>query len=36
MSYSTKIADKFDDTVILNDYEKFIQKTYHIAEGRTK
>lgn len=36
MSYSTKIKDSFDDSVILNDYATFIRKTYHIAEGRTK
>lgn len=36
MSYSTKISDIFDDSVILNDYEKFIKKTYHIADGKTK
>ena len=36
MSYSTSIRDDFDDTVILNDYEKFIKKTYHITEGRIK
>lgn len=36
MDYSTKIKDEFDDAVILNDYEKFIKKSYFIAEGRTK
>lgn len=36
MSYSTKIADNFDNSVILNDYSMFIRKTYQIAEGRTK
>ena len=36
LDYSDKIEDKFDDSVILNDYEKFIKKTYFIAEGRTK
>ena len=36
ISYSTKIKDAFDDSVILNDYEKFIEKTFHIVEGRTK
>ena len=34
--YSTKIRDIFDDSVILNDYETFIRKTYYIAEGKTK
>ncbi len=36
ITYSEKIKDTFDDSVILNDYEKFIKKTYHIAEGKTK
>ncbi len=36
MRYSTKISDTFDDSVVLNDYEKFIRKTYYIAEGKTK
>ncbi|MFA5561338.1 MAG: hypothetical protein WDA00_01685 [Eubacteriales bacterium] len=36
MRYSTKIRDTFDDSVVLNDYEKFIKKTYFIAEGKTK
>lgn len=36
LEYSQKIKDTFDDSVILNDYEKFIKKTYHIAEGKTK
>ena len=36
MDYSTKIEDTFNDSVILNDYEKFIRKTYYIAEGKTK
>ena len=36
MSYSTKIKDTFDNSVILNDYSTFIKKTYHIAEGRIK
>lgn len=36
LAYSEKIRDTFDDTVILNDYEKFIKKTYYIAEGKTK
>jgi hypothetical protein len=35
-SYSNKIRDVFDNSVILNDYEKFIRKTYYIAEGKTK
>ena len=36
LSYSKKIDDIFDDSVILNDYEKFIKKSYYIAEGKTK
>ncbi len=36
LAYSEKIEDTFDDSVILNDYEKFIKKTYYIAEGKTK
>lgn len=34
--YSTKIKDIFDDTVILNNYETFIKKSYYIAEGKIK
>lgn len=36
LSYSEAIRNEFESTVILNDYEKFIQKTYHITEGRTE
>ncbi len=36
MQYSTRIRDIFADSVILNDYERFIKKTYFIAEGKTK
>ena len=36
LEYSGKIKDTFDDSVILNDYETFIRKSYYIAEGRTK
>ncbi len=36
MAYSQKLEDIFDDGVILNDYERFIKKTYYIAEGKTK
>ena len=31
LAYSQKIKDTFDDSVILNDYEKFIKKTYYIT-----
>ena len=36
LSYSKKFEDNFADSVILNDYERFIRKTYYIAEGKTK
>lgn len=36
MSYSTKINDPFNDSVIYNDYEDFINRTYHIIMGRLK
>lgn len=36
LSYSESIQDIFDDSVILNDYETFIKKSYYIAEGRIK
>lgn len=36
MSYSTKISDPFNDSVIYNDYEDFINRTYHIIMGRLK
>lgn len=36
LSYSEAIRNEFESTVILNDYEKFIRKTYHITEGRTE
>ena len=36
MSYSTKINDPFNDRVIYNDYEDFINRTYHIIMGRLK
>ena len=36
MSYSDKIKDPFDDSVIYNDYEDFLQRTYHIIMGRLK
>lgn len=36
LSYSKKIEDIFDDSVILNDYETFIKKSYYITEGKTK
>lgn len=36
LSYSDAIRNEFESTVILNDYEKFIRKTYHLTEGRTE
>ena len=36
MSYSNKINDNFDSSVILNDYEKFIKKSFYITEGKIK
>lgn len=36
LAYSQKIEDTFDESVILNDYERFLKKTYYIAEGRAK
>lgn len=36
LSYSDAIRNEFESTVILNDCEKFIRKTYHLTEGRTE
>lgn len=36
IKYSTNIPDTFDNSVILNDYAKFIEKTYHIVQGKIK
>ncbi|MDY6017661.1 MAG: hypothetical protein SPI97_08615 [Oscillospiraceae bacterium] len=36
MSYSNKIRDTFDNSVILNDYDRFIRKTYYIVQGKQK
>ena len=36
MCYSAKINDAFDDSVIYNNYEDFIKRTYHIIMGRLK
>lgn len=36
MSYSTKINDTFNASVIYNDYEDFINRTFHIIMGRLK
>ncbi len=36
LEYSNKVCDTFDSSVILNDYEKFIKKSFYIVEGRSK
>ncbi len=34
--YSGKIRDSFEESVILNDYEDFIERTYHVIMGNLK
>lgn len=34
--YATQVSDPFEDGVIYNDYEDFIQRTYHITVGKLK
>ena len=36
ITYSTKIKDVFDDSVILNDYNDFINRTSYIVKGKDK
>ena len=36
MKYSDKIADDFDNGVILNDYENFIERTCLLIKGNLK
>ena len=36
MSYSDKIKDQFDNSVILNNYEDFLQRTIYIIKGKEK
>lgn len=36
ITYSEKIKDIFDDSVMLNNYSDFIRRSYFIAEGKTK
>lgn len=36
MSYSNNIKDIFDDSVIYNNYEDFLRRTYYIIMGRLK
>lgn len=36
MSYFNKIKDSFDDSVIYNNYEDFLKRTYYIIMGKLK
>ena len=36
LSYSSAIQDDFGNGIILNDYQRFIEKTYYITEGNLK
>ncbi len=36
ITYSSKIDDVFGNSVILNNYEDFIERTVHIAKGKMK
>ena len=36
LSYAAQLGDPVDDGVIFNDYEDFIERTYHIVLGRLK
>lgn len=36
MSYSSRIEDDFGNNIILNNYEDFIKRTYHIVMGKLK
>lgn len=36
LCYSDKVTDSFDSGVILNDYEDFLTRTYHIIMGNLK
>ena len=35
-TYASQVSDPFEDSVIYNDYEDFIQRTYHITVGKLK
>lgn len=35
-TYAALAVDQFDDSVIYNDYEDFIERSYHITMGRLK
>lgn len=36
MSYSDKIKDSFGSSIVLNNYEDFLKRTYHIVMGKGK
>lgn len=36
LSYSGKVKDIFDESVILNDYNDFLNRTFYIVKGRDK
>jgi uncharacterized protein UU035 len=36
LTYATQVSDPFEDSVIYNDYEDFIDRTYHITVGKLK
>ncbi len=36
LTYATQVSDPFEDSVIYNDYEDFILRTYHTAMGKLK
>ncbi|MBQ9735190.1 MAG: hypothetical protein IJV96_00200 [Clostridia bacterium] len=36
ISYSTKIKDTFNDSVVFNNYADFIRRTYYLVEGKRK
>lgn len=36
LTYATQFSDPFEDGVVYNDYEDFINRTYHIVMGKLK
>ena len=36
LTYATQVSDPFENSVIYNNYEDFIQRTYHITVGKLK
>lgn len=36
LTYANQLGDPFDDSVVYNNYEDFIQRTYHITMGKLK